>query len=245
MILKDINCRFGQISNENLYKYKLDDIIKIYKDNYISEIALTNNYAIRGDAKKGNSEILTISEDNNMVVPALTLLPPSFRDESYTRNELYDIVNSHQKLVFRIYPKTHKYIFAKWQMDWMFDFFEESKVFVLVAIDEVEIRDLAVVKQTHPGMRIMLTNTTQWMNRIFIQLCKYYDNIYIDTCNIIEYYGIETFCSEIGSDKILFGTNIPAKEPYDNILTLKLAEITIEEKENIAYRNFDRLVTRN
>ena len=89
---------------------------------------------------------------------------------------------------------------------------------------------------------MIITNTDQWLNRQYIAFCNYYKNVYFDTCNTIEYFGIENMVGLIGADKFLFGTYIPEKEPYDKTFQILFCELSQEEKEMIAHGNFERLV---
>lgn len=241
MIFKDINASFGHYGSSIMYVSTLDEVLELQKKNGIVQSAIVDNMTAKFDVKARNGQLLKASYTHSGIVPALTLLPPSFTIESYSKNELASIIDNMANLFLKIFPTDHHIIFAPWQFGWMIDMLEESKCSLIVALDDIDIRDLARIKAERPELRIILTNTTQWKNRMLTQLIKTYRNIYIDTCNMIEYFGIELYCREIGSDKILFGSNMPFKEPYDGIFTLLTAEISSEERENIAFRNFDKL----
>ena len=75
-----------------------------------------------------------------------------------------------------------------------------------------------------------------------MQFAKYFPNVYFDTCNTIEYFGIENMVGLIGADKFLFGSYMPEKEPYDKLFQVLFCELSQEEKELIAHGNFERLV---
>ena len=66
--------------------------------------------------------------------------------------------------------------------------------------------------------------------------------MYFDTCNTIEYYGIENMTEILGAERFLFGTYMPEKEPYDKLFQLLYCELSREQKELIAHGNFERLV---
>ncbi len=241
MRFKDINCRCGAIPHAGLYVTELDEVVKKLKENGIVCGAMSSNNAPRDELKKANKSLLSDCSSHDGIIPAVTILPPVFPDEMYNREELYQAVVEYGKVFFRMYPKSHKFIFSEWQMSWLSDFLEESSIPVLIDLEEIDVNQLAEYKKKYCSTRIILTNTTQWMNRMYIQLCRVFDNIMVDTSNMIEYMGMEIFCRELGSEKILFGTNTPCKEPYDSIFRLMYADISKEEKENIAFRNFDRV----
>ena len=126
--------------------------------------------------------------------------------------------------------------------DWMLDLLTETKTPLLVSLQELDLNDAAAVKTAFPDLRLIITNTDQWLNRQYIRFAQYFREIYFDTCNTIEYFGIENMTSLIGADHFLFGTYMPEKEPYDKIFQILYCELSDEEKELIAFRNFERLV---
>ncbi len=171
----------------------------------------------------------------------LRLLPPGYPDEAYTREEIVRLA-SEEKALFRIHPEKDASPLTPWMFDWMFDVLCESKTPLLVSLQELELRDAAAVKERYPDLRLVITNTTQWMNRQYIRFAQYYPEVYFDTSNIIEYYGIENIVNLLGAERILFGTYMPEKEPYDKVFQLMYCELSDEQKQLIAHGNFERLV---
>jgi len=77
------------------------------------------------------------------------------------------------------------------------------------------------------------------------RLAKKYSNFYLDTCAVMQKRGgIEILVRECGSEKILFGTDIPWFDPHQAIGDLLSAEITDEDRLNILNRNGVRLLKR-
>lgn len=243
MLFKDINCRCGIVPDADIYMSGMGEILEMLGKNNISACAVSSNNAIRDDIRSGNTKLLADCSAYDSVIPAITLLPPVFRDEMYTEEALLGMLDQKKRIFFRMYPESHRYHFTDWQLSWLADVLEETRIPVLINIREADMDELAVYKKAHPGTRIVLTNATQWMNRMYVQLCRTFENIMVETSNIIDYMGLEVLCREIGSEKILFGTNTPCKEPYDSIFMLMYAGISNEEKEIIAYGNYDILAS--
>ena len=124
----------------------------------------------------------------------------------------------------------------------MLDVLTESRTPLLVSLQELDLRDAAAVKEAYPQLRLIITNTDQWLNRQYVRFAQYYPEVYFDTCNTIEYYGIENMTKILGAEKFLFGSYMPEKEPYDKLFQLLYCELSQEEKELIAHGNFERLV---
>ena len=45
-----------------------------------------------------------------------------------------------------------------------------------------------------------------------------------------------------GADKVLFATDCPWESPTSGLAALALADLTAEERENVLYRNAERLL---
>jgi predicted TIM-barrel fold metal-dependent hydrolase len=125
---------------------------------------------------------------------------------------------------------------------WIFGLLEESSAPLLVSLQEADLKELAELKRNHPKLRLVITNTTQWMNRQYIRFLLSFPETYIDTSNTIEYYGLESIVEIIGAERILFGTYMPEKEPYDKIFQMLHNDLSSEQAELIARGNFERII---
>jgi hypothetical protein len=75
-------------------------------------------------------------------------------------------------------------------------------------------------------------------------LVRKYDNLFINTCACTELYGIEELVNEIGSERILYGSDLTAIDPSFGIGPVAFSRISDEEKRNILGLNM-KIVTRN
>ncbi|MBR7111018.1 MAG: amidohydrolase family protein [Clostridia bacterium] len=76
-----------------------------------------------------------------------------------------------------------------------------------------------------------------------IELVKTYDNVYLDICDIHRNSGIiEKMCREVGSEKVIFGTDMPWYDPSYAIGSVIYADITDNDRENIFYKNAERMI---
>jgi len=245
LIFKDINCGFSLMNKPGYYVQSFNDVVDLQHKNRIIESAMYNYSKSIGSIHSINDMTINeCSKTDGRQTPVLHLLPPAYASESYSKNELIELINN-TKPLFRVHPIPDASPFLPWMYQWMFDILEESSIPLLVSLQELDLKELAQTLQEYPNLIIIITNTTQWLNRQYIQIAKKFKNVYIDTSNIIEYYGIENITNILGADKLLFGTNTPEKEPYDKIFQLMYCELSKEQKECIAYRNYDRLIGGN
>jgi predicted TIM-barrel fold metal-dependent hydrolase len=54
---------------------------------------------------------------------------------------------------------------------------------------------------------------------------------------------IEKFAAEVGSERMLFGTDLPWFDPQHAIGVLLSAQINDEDRHNICHRNAEKLLT--
>jgi len=66
--------------------------------------------------------------------------------------------------------------------------------------------------------------------------------VYLELCAAYAVNGvIEAFCERVGSERVLFGTDLPWFDPHYGIGCVLHARITDEERHNILHRNAERL----
>lgn len=238
MIFKDINCNFYVQGQPLQYASTHDEVAKACEDNNIVSRAIYN----LDKAADANAVTLKYAaQSGGKEYPVIRLMPPVYPEETYTKDEMIKLIDN-DKALFRIHPSNYAAPLHTWVYDWMLDVLTESKTPLLVSLQELNLNDAAAVKEKYPDLRMIITNTDQWLNRQYVGFCQYYKNVYFDTCNTIEYYGIENMVELIGADKFLFGTYMPEKEPYDKTFQILFCELSQEQKEMIAHGNFERLV---
>ena len=238
MIFKDINCNFFVQPQPLQYACTHDEIAKVCEDNSIVSRAI---YNLDKSADANAVTLKYAGELGGKEYPVIRLMPPVYPEETYSREEMIKLIDDDRAL-FRIHPSDYAAPLHTWVYDWMLDVLTESRTPLLVSLQELNLNDAAAVKEKYPELRMIITNTDQWLNRQYIGFCQYYKNVYFDTCNTIEYFGIENMVGLIGADKFLFGTYMPEKEPYDKTFQILFCELSQEEKEMIAHGNFERLV---
>lgn len=242
MKFKDANCLYYSTHRDGLYVSTFDEIKSICDENGIISAAWYNGERAGKSVRDMNAETLEKCQKYGGV-PVLRLLPPSFKNESYSLTELEVLAN--KGAAFRIHPQKDAAPIEDWLFGEMIKVLEKTKAPLLVSVWEYEnLTPLANFKKNHPELILVLTNTNQWLNRQYIAMVKNFPNVYIETSNLIEYYAFESISAEIGADKIMFGTGMPDKEPYDRIYQMLYCELPQEDIEKIAYKNFERIMER-
>lgn len=242
MIFKDINCGFYTTHKDDLYVSSYEDVIANQLKNGIVERVICNMTKGGGSIHQMNNVTLKFAAaSRGATLPLLHLLPPAYEQESYTKPELAALINNDQAM-FRVAPASDASPFLDWMYDWMFAYLEESATPLFVSLQQAEMKELAETMQKHPNLKLFLTNTTQWLNRQYIQFLKRFPGVMLEISNVIEYYGIENITNLIGAERLFFGTYMPEKEPYDKLFQVLCCELSEEQKQLIAYGNYDRVI---
>ncbi len=241
MIFKDVNSGFYLEQRKGLYTATGEEVSRCGEALGIVASAYLNLDRGCGTLRQTNDFTRDFCRERSGRYPVLRLLPPGYPDEYYTPDEIARL-SLEEKALFRVCPGQDASPFTPWMFGWMLDVLVETKTPLLVSLQELDLRDAAAVKTAYPELRLVITNTTQWMNRQYIRFAQHFSEVYFDTSNIIEYYGIENIVNLLGAERILFGTYMPEKEPYDKVFQLLYCELSDEQKELIAHGNFERLV---
>jgi len=241
MIFKDINSGFYLEKRSGLYAATMEEVSLCGEALGIVAGAYINLERGCGTLRQANDITRMRCKEKTGRYPVLRMLPPGYPDEHHSREEAVRLILE-EKALFRVCPGQDASPLTLWMFGWMLEMLVETKTPLLVSLQELDLRDAAEVKQAYPDLRLVITNTTQWMNRQYIRFAQHFPEVYFDTSNIIEYYGIENIVELLGAERILFGTNMPEKEPYDKVFQLMHCELSEVEKQLIAHGNFERIV---
>ena len=79
-------------------------------------------------------------------------------------------------------------------------------------------------------------------NRDAIEIAKTCPNVYIDTSEVPLCKEIKWFVNELGSERVIFGTDAPCCDPLVELKKVQLSGLTEEELEYVLYKNAVRIM---
>ena len=126
----------------------------------------------------------------------------------------------------------------------IFDFAEKNDMVVSVHSDDSESLDLLI--EEHPDLIIVGAHPNDW-NSFFkhLERLKKYDNYMLDisATGVTRFGMLKKLVSEIGSERILYGSDYPSCDP--NVFISSVAQnpfLSDSDKENILYKNAKRIL---
>lgn len=103
------------------------------------------------------------------------------------------------------------------------------------------VREMA---QAYPRAKLLLGHSCHGEWDAAVQLAQDFANIYLELTAVFDDRGVlEKLVCEAGSDRLLFGTDLPWFDPHHAIGVLLSADISDDDRHSICHRNAERLLT--
>ncbi|MHB1294710.1 MAG: amidohydrolase family protein [Anaerolineae bacterium] len=94
------------------------------------------------------------------------------------------------------------------------------------------------VAERFPGVRLLLGHSCHANWDAAVQLARDFPNIYLELTAVFDDRGVvDKFVGEVGSERLLFGVDLPWFYPQHGIGALCSAHISDEDRHNICHRN--------
>ena len=191
----------------------------------------------------GNAELLSeTKKDPERLISTLAFRCP-LADTAFSVEKLDEQIEKHKIFALRAFPTQHRFMLDRISCGEVLDDLIERNMPLYLSPAYGWERIFTVMKE-FPNLTVILTDYGLWGSDGYVYpLINAYKNIYIDTSDFQEVRGIEAFVNRFGSERMLFGTNYPMDNMGGSLCTLLGASISQEEKENIAYKNIERLMS--
>jgi predicted TIM-barrel fold metal-dependent hydrolase len=95
-----------------------------------------------------------------------------------------------------------------------------------------------------PRVKLLLGHSCHGAWDAAVALAQEFDNIYLELTALFDDRGIlEKFVDEVGSHRMLFGTDLPWFDPHQAVGALLSADICDQDRHNICHRNAEQLLS--
>lgn len=208
----------------------------------ISHAMVWNRGQYDVDATVGNEKISRVIKGHEeRIMPSWTILP-SITDEQYEPEVFFEKMKKNGVKTLRAFPVQDRYIMCGITMGEQLEAICDYKI-PLYLTPKDGFEPIYEVLKEFPKLTIILYNIGWWPSaRLIYPLLKKYPNVYFETGDFSMLNGYEEVCNKFGSERLLFGTNFPTNSMSGSIYSLIKSKISDEDRENIAHRNFERLL---
>ena len=99
------------------------------------------------------------------------------------------------------------------------------------------------VAERYPRVKLLLGHSCHGEWDAAVQLARDFENVYLELTAVFDDRGVlEKFVHEAGSDRLLFGTDLPWFDPHQAVGALLSADIDDEDRHNVCHRSAERLL---
>jgi len=238
-MINDFHVHLGTTSQGK--KFTVDDLVKIM-DKY-------------GINKSGLSVLAGVSmtEQNNAVYQAMEKYPDRIIGYAYINPRDPDAINEVNRCLGDLKMKGIK--FHSWKhgyypdncknLDKVIDTVEKYNVPILTHTGTATLslpQQWAFVAEKHPNVDFIFAHIGYYdFGYGCIECAKKYSNIYVETSGQHEIPVLEKALVDLGSEKIIFGSDWPYKYVATEIKKFEVLNLTDEEKKKIFYSNAQKL----
>lgn len=249
----DVHCHMGAswygFNHNKLTAY---DIAKLYEKFGIDKGCLSS-WEVAYDFEHGNQEVLQICKElPDVFIPFVILAP---RDGKECLDMLSRYVEDHGFRGVKIHPSCNRFrVNSTWLMDPICEKCKEYNIPILFHAENngycnsMMIGDLA---GRHPDVKMIIGHLGDETGMGYldaIEAAKEHPNLYLDTTGCpAEVYILPTCIEQLGSERIVFGTDSPICNMKVELDKVKYADaygfaVTEEDKANILGRNMQRIL---
>lgn len=193
--------------------------------------------------KDGNIDLSkSITEYPNLF--GLWMVVPKYTNEIPQPEIIADQMKADRIIGFKYAPGANRFVPRAFAIKDYIDVMIECSIPMFVnSKDGTSLSDMADILEKYPELMMVIAYADVWPNDRFLRpFIGEYKNVYLDLTYCITAGGIESFTSEFGADRLLFGSGFPNSYLGANMLMIKHADISHEEKELIAGSSLKRII---
>lgn len=244
----DMHAHLGEYFNMHVPNAAPDSMIKMMDRCGINKTIISTTVGISSDFVLGNNLMLEAIKKYRTRFYGACLVNGNYPDLSL--QELKRCFEHEDAVVMiKIHPILTKCKLDDTRMKSIYEYAVKNKIPILVHtwLDEDAYGNLDLFREIakeHPEINwIMGHSGGSYGSFKAAQIAKELANVYLDiTLSMCPARQIEFFVEEVGSERVIFGTDNPFIDPRPQIGRVGLAEISSQDRKNIFSANANRLL---
>ncbi len=194
--------------------------------------------------QSGNELITQAIRPHPRLMGCWTLLPNQAR-EFPPFEDFLDAMRQSRIAALRAFPLDHHYLLNEVAMgSWLAPMVDHRIPLFLSVARGSDWNVIYTLLSEFPELVCVICDHGCWgEDRRFRPLIERYPHVYIDTARYLLDGGIEAFSADYGAQRMLFGSGFPEAHFGGMMMALKHAQISDREREDIAGRNLERILS--
>lgn len=225
--------------------YAPDDVKRLALNAGICHMFAYHNSVLDLHPLDGNAEMDIIANINPFFSSVWAVLP-NHTGEFYNPDVLAEELAKHKIEMVRLFPKYNSMSFSlsDWCCGELLSTLEDRGTVVLIDQEQVDWEEINRMCANHPKLKVVITNMYYRHARYVIALMKKHHNLFIESSGMKSFGLLQTFCEQIGAERIVFGSNLGTFSAGSAVSLVNYAMITQSEKEQIACHTLESLLER-
>jgi len=238
----DCNCMIGVHANPQRHTiWKLEDYKRDFDYYDIMAAVVSHAVAREYSCDYGNRRLLREIGDDPQFVPQWVLLP-HHTDEMPPAPELVQEMLSLGVRTARIMPKTHGFGTSEYIIGPLLSELERHRIPIFIDKAEIELPEMVRLCQAHPLLPVVMCGQGWGGGRMLYPALAQAPNLHLETWAYQEHRAYEVFVRQFGSDRLLFGTDLPHRSPGAARMMCNYEDISEDARYKIAGGNMLRLL---
>lgn len=241
----DLHAHLGPYFNMHSPSTEASDIVRMMDLCGIDKAVISTTYSFDTDIVLGNTAMLEALDAFPGRLYGACSVNGNYPELSL--DELERTFSRPDVVMVKVHPYSSKCRLDDRRMNRLFDFASARRLFVLVHTwldnDPYGNQDLfASVAAAHPEIKWIMGHSGGPFGSVrAVELAQKTPNIYLDlTLSMCPARQVEFFVREVGSERVLFGTDSPFLDPRPQVGRVALADISEQDRVNIFGANARR-----
>ncbi len=199
-----------------------------------SNITCSLVFPLKTDKDPYDESMAVLQHANSKLLPVLR-----FNPKIMSLEKLREIIS--QFSAVKLHPRGETFDPLDTKLEPVFKEIERSQKPVIIhtrkeGLESTDPERLLTLARRYPKIIFIFAHFASDSDEFFKQLTLY-DNAYVETSMVSSPFTIAQRVKQVGSERILFGSDFPYSDQEIELLKIKKAPISELEKENILYKN--------
>lgn len=196
----------------------------------------------------GNEKLIGICRDNPQIEPCFVLSPHYKYEKGWAHMER--LLADNDVRFVRLFPKEHGYTLASVHTAEMLEIAGKLNLNVMLNYGSIysdlgEDPYFEELCRKYGHIRFILTEAPHLRNMMWYGYLEQHSNVHIEMSINDNWLTYERTVGLFGSERLLWGSNMPFNHPGPSITMLAYADISEADKANISHKNLQRLIGRD